>query len=81
MNADPSTITSAELAQRMGVAESSLWEWSNDDASLRGCILRRTRRSTTWSVQRLRERGFLTKPEPTEAETAPVLSHSWRIAL
>ena len=66
---EPSIIKSAEVAERMGIDRSTLIKWYERDAALAGCILRRTKRSTWWSVQRLRDRGFLTKP--TTNVTAP----------
>jgi hypothetical protein len=65
----PAIIPSAALAKRMGINRKTLWQWSSEDAHLAGCIIRQTRRSTWWSVQRLRDRGFLTKDAPTA--TAP----------
>lgn len=60
---EPSIITTAQLAERMGMAERTVRDWTNEDATLAGCVVRQTRRSTWWSVQKLRDRGYLTKPE------------------
>lgn len=70
-------ITTPRLAKLLGKSRATIWQWSMTDASLAGCVIRRTKHSTYWSVQRLQERGFLTKP----AEHAPVLSFDYRVAL
>lgn len=62
---EPSILTTALAASAMGVGEQTLRDWSASDATLAGCILRRTKRSTWWSVQRLRDRGYLTRREQT----------------
>ena len=59
---EPSILKSADVANALGLSPTALREWYGADATLAGCILRRTKRSTWWSVQRLRDRGFLTKP-------------------
>jgi hypothetical protein len=54
-----SMAPSSLIADVLGVSRSTLHMWSITDAVLAGCILRRTARSTWWSVQRLRDRGYL----------------------
>lgn len=54
------TLTSPQLALRLGIARSTLHSMIQADPKLRGCILRATRRSTTWSVAKLRAAGYLT---------------------
>ncbi|MEY2855644.1 MAG: hypothetical protein RL030_2776 [Pseudomonadota bacterium] len=56
---DPALITSKTLAARLGVSRSTLHQWTGDDARLAGCIFRRTKHSTWWSVQKLRDRSIL----------------------
>ncbi len=68
---EPAVIKSAVLAERLGIDRSTLLKWYGRDAALAGCILRRTRHSTYWSVQRLRDRGFLTKPDGAQRLAAP----------
>lgn len=63
MGVAPSSL----IAEAMGISRATLLGWVGEDARLRDCIIRRTPRSTWWSVQRLRDRGFLTKPT-TEAK-------------
>jgi transcriptional regulator with XRE-family HTH domain len=74
------TITSVELAKRLGVSRSALWKWTQEQTlegeRLRACILHSTRRSTTWSVQRLTERGWLREPE---AAPQPALQFSYTL--
>jgi hypothetical protein len=53
---------SALVADAMGLSRSLLHTWSTEDANLSGCVIRSTKHSTWWSVQKLRDRGFLTKP-------------------
>lgn len=71
---EPSVIRSADLAARLGVDRSTLMNWYAQDARLAGCILRRTKHSTYWSVQLLRDRGFLTKPATTSAPQAQAVA-------
>lgn len=52
---------SALVAEAMGISRSLLHSWSGEDANLSACIIRQTKHSTWWSVQKLRDRGFLTK--------------------
>lgn len=59
---EPSLLTTSTAAAQMGIGEQTLRDWSASDATLAGCIVRQTKRSTWWSVQRLRDRGYLTKP-------------------
>lgn len=54
-----SLAPSSLIAEALGVSRSTLHTWLLTDASLAGCVLRRTARSTWWSVQRLRDRGYL----------------------
>ncbi len=71
------TISSRELAERLGVSHVTVWRWQSEDPKLAQCVVRRTRHSTRWSVQRLRESGYLTA---SDAPAVPALSYSLRIA-
>lgn len=76
MSYAPEVISTAELAQRLGKSPSTIWKWRMQDAALASCVVRQTKHSTYWSVQRLQERGYLTKP----VVAAPVLSFDYRMA-
>ncbi len=70
-------LTSPELAKVMGVARNTLWRWACKDPRLNQCVLRRTKCSTYWSVQRLVDNGFLKMKQATES--SPALTYSMRI--
>jgi hypothetical protein len=57
-----SVAPTSVVAEAMGIAPRTLNKWHGEDSTLAGCVLRRTKHSTWWSVQRLRDRGYLTKP-------------------
>lgn len=71
----PAILTTSELAARLGVDHCTVWRWQLSDGAFAGCAIKRTKHSTYWSVQRLQERGFLTKPDVA----APVLSFEYRV--
>jgi hypothetical protein len=70
-------LTTSALAKRLGKSRDTVWRWQCEDPRFAQCVLRRTKRSTTWSVQRLIDLGFLKRD--TEA-TPPALSYSLRVA-
>lgn len=72
----PAVLKTIDVCRQMGLARTTLHDWLRSDAKLAGCIIRRTKHSTYWSVQRLQDRGFLTKPDVS----APVMSFEYRVA-
>lgn len=79
MNPDTFILTTSELATELNLSRSTVWHLSVHDPLWRTFVVRRTAHSTWWSVQRLREAGILTKPEPMPAVTATGLSFSREI--
>ena len=56
---EASVIRSPELARRMGISPSTLWDMTQRNATLMGCAIDQSGCRLWWSVARLRERGFL----------------------
>lgn len=75
-----SLLTTAQVRALLcpDMSRKGFWNLYQTNASLRGCIVLQRKRSVLWSRQRLIDRGFLVRDEP---EAAPVLTHSYRIAL
>lgn len=59
MNPGRAILSTPELAAELGKARSTVWLLSVDDPVFRNAVVRRTRRSTWFSVQRLRDAGIL----------------------
>ncbi len=72
----PAIVKTSALADLLGVDPSTVWRWQFNDAAFAGCVVKRTKHSTYWSVQRLQERGFLTKPDVA----APALTFDYKVA-
>jgi hypothetical protein len=61
VNPNAAILTTRELAEVLGVCPSTVRTLSNDPA-WSSCVVRRTKHSTWWSVQRLRDAGLIPKP-------------------
>ncbi len=56
-------LTTAQLAERLGMCRDTIWRWQFSDPRFAQCVIKRTRRSTYWSVARLLAAGLLVKPD------------------
>jgi hypothetical protein len=55
----PGLLTTGAIAKLLGTTADGLWRRSYTDKRLTACIVRQTKSQTFWSVQRLRDRGYL----------------------
>lgn len=60
----PAILTTLQVASLMNVNRSTVYTWTTSDEKLASCIIRRTKFSTWWSTQKLRDAGYLTKGSP-----------------
>lgn len=63
-------VTTAGLAELLGVSEPTVREWTEKEQSLRLCIIRATRKSTWYSIQKLRDAKWLSTPVYSQGEVA-----------
>ncbi len=54
-------IRARDLAAEIGIARNTLWRWTAEKPALRACLFR----PGWYSVQKLREAGIVTTPEPS----------------
>lgn len=57
----PPILTTRQLAMLLKSTHSTVYAWTLTDPVFAACIVRRTKRSTWWSTQRLRDAGYLAK--------------------
>ena len=57
--APPNLMTTGAIAKLLGTTADSLWRRSYTDKRLEACIVHQTKSQTFWSVQRLKDRGYL----------------------
>lgn len=86
MSTGRNRLSSAEVAQRMGIARSTLHDIRTsrtpEGQKLRSCILRATKRSTWWSAEKLRALGYLASPTAaSQPDVAITIQSSARWAL
>ena len=72
---EPAILTTAALAKQLGVSRFTLHAWGCEKAEWRRCVVIMGKGKWWWSVQKLRDAGFLTKPE---APTTPLLTATYR---
>ena len=65
---EPGIIKSTELAKLLRISLSTLHEWLGELPEFKACRIRSTKRSTWFSVTRLRDAGYLTNA-PVEIGT------------
>jgi hypothetical protein len=57
--ATPNLLPTGAIAKLLGTTADSLWRRSYTDKRLTACIVHQTKSQTFWSVQRLKDRGYL----------------------
>lgn len=59
----PAILSSHQLADLLRKHHSTIHLWSMTIPAFAACVISRTKRSTWWSTQRLRDAGYLTTPK------------------